>query len=166
APALDVVEHEVQVFYQDTGGLDDFSPFHLPSSHELDQMWSNLYSNGISRITREEAARLPNKTHAIPGDDGHYASSLLCSRQNIAELDVFHSLHCLNKIRMAVCSLYEVMVHPKPTLHCVDHIRQSIMCHGDTSVLVWQWDDSFNRSGIQGNIARTCRQFDKLQDWA
>lgn len=48
-------------------------------------------SVGISRITKDEAARLPNKTHAIPGDDGHY----------IAELDVF----VRQNLSAAVCAI-------------------------------------------------------------
>ena len=40
---------------------------------------------GISKISKDQAAKLPNKTHAIPGDEGYY----------IAELGVFHNLHCL-----------------------------------------------------------------------
>jgi hypothetical protein len=68
----------------------DRSPFQIPSSPKLDQMWSDLYNcrdllslnsqgtntcakpDGISKITKDEAARLPNKTHAIPGDEDHY----------------------------------------------------------------------------------------------
>ena len=45
---------------------------------------------GISKISKDQAAKLPNKTHAIPGDEGYY----------IAELDVFHNLHCLVCLHM------------------------------------------------------------------
>jgi hypothetical protein len=81
----------------------DLSPFQVPSSPDLDQAWEDLYncafssSNhrelpfdriilvGVSRIPKQEAAKLPNKTSPIPGDPGFY----------IVELDVFHELHCL-----------------------------------------------------------------------
>ncbi|KAJ6595561.1 hypothetical protein DFH09DRAFT_1357509 [Mycena vulgaris] len=167
SPALDAVEHEVQVY--NLGFPGDLSPFQIPSSPTLDQMWSDLYNFGISRITKEEAARLPNKTHAIPGDDGHY----------IAELDVFHTLHCLNKVRMALDPDYYSDWRISTTnnwipsqknatehvSHCVNWIRQSVMCAGDTSVIVWQWEKSMNASIVKGNVAHTCRKFDRLQDW-
>lgn len=56
-------------------------------SEQLDLEGSIAHSLlvGISRITKEQAAQLPNKTQPIPGDDGYY----------ISELDVFHNLHCL-----------------------------------------------------------------------
>jgi hypothetical protein len=40
---------------------------------------------GISRITKDQARLLPNKTSAIPGDEDGY----------IVGLEVFHQLHCL-----------------------------------------------------------------------
>ncbi|KAJ7626551.1 hypothetical protein DFH06DRAFT_1227968 [Mycena polygramma] len=167
SPALDAVENEVKVY--NVGFTGDMSPFQIPPSPALDQMWSDLYNFGISRITREEAARLPNKTHAIPGDDGHY----------IAELDVFHTLHCLNKIRMALDPDYypewristtnnSIPEHQSATdhiSHCVDWIRQSVMCAGDTSVIVWQWQDSLNTTLPRGDTAHTCRKFEPLQHW-
>ncbi|KAJ6540132.1 hypothetical protein DFH09DRAFT_1089878 [Mycena vulgaris] len=176
SPALDVVENEAQVYY--VGFPGDLSPFQIPSSPALDQAWSDLYNFGISRITHDEAAKLPNKTHAIPGDDGHY----------IAELDVFHTLHCLvrpsihthelevvlipyqNKVRMALDPDYYPDWRISTTNNWIpsqknatEHV--SIQCAGDTSVIVWQWDDFMKASIVKGNIAHTCRKFDKLQDW-
>ncbi|KAF7349870.1 hypothetical protein MVEN_01287500 [Mycena venus] len=168
SPALSAVEHEVQVYHLGFPG--DLSPFQIHSSPELDQMWSDLYNYGVSRITKEEAAHLPNKTHAIPGDPGHY----------IAELDVFHNLHCLNKVRMALDPDYypdwristsnnHIPTQKNATehvAHCIDWLRQSIMCHADTSVIVWQWDPRANESLVKGNVAHTCRKFDKITEWA
>ncbi|KAJ7305606.1 hypothetical protein DFH08DRAFT_976170 [Mycena albidolilacea] len=168
SPALSAVEHEVQVYHLGFPG--DLSPFQMHSSPELDQMWSDLYNCEILQITKEEATHLPNKTHAIPGDPGHY----------IAELDVFHNLHCLNRVRMALDSDYysdwriSTSNNYIPTqksaaghvAHCIDWLRQSIMCHADTSVIVWQWDARANASLVKGNVAHTCRKFDKITEWA
>ncbi|KAF7324953.1 hypothetical protein MKEN_00537700 [Mycena kentingensis (nom. inval.)] len=168
SPALEAVEHEVKVY--NVGFTGDLSPFQIASSPKLDQMWSDLYNFGISRIPKEQAALLPNKTHAIPGDPGYY----------IAELDVFHNLHCLNKVRMALDPDYypdwristtgnwiETQKNATEHVnHCIDWIRQSIMCSSDTSVVVWQWKEWANTSLVQGNVAHTCRKFEKIQDWA
>ncbi|KAJ7929593.1 hypothetical protein B0H13DRAFT_929799 [Mycena leptocephala] len=168
SPAHEAVEHEVQVY--NLGFPGDLSPFQIPSSPALDEMWSNLYNRGISRITKEEAARLPNKTHPIPGDDDHY----------IVGLGVFHDLHCLNKIRMALDPEYYPDARVSTTnnwipaqeeatehvSHCMDWLRRSIMCNGDTSLIVWQWQELKNRTMPQATVAHTCRKFDKLLDWA
>ncbi|KAJ7168013.1 hypothetical protein C8R46DRAFT_1191963 [Mycena filopes] len=173
SPALGAVEYEVQVY--DLGVPVPvlswvYCLFQIPPSPKLDKMWSDLYNFGISRITKEEASKLPNKTHALPGDDGYY----------IAELDVFHTLHCLNKIRMALDPDYYPDSRISTTnnwipsqenatqhvSHCVDWIRRSIMCSSDTSVIVWQWDERQNASVVKGKVAHTCRKFDKLKAWA
>lgn len=45
---------------------------------------------GISWITEEEAALIPNRTEPLPGNEGRYAISL----------DVFHQLHCLVRLHL------------------------------------------------------------------
>lgn len=73
-------------------------------SDEVDQAWNSLYNGmhylqilkvywlidqlpefGLSKIPKEQARLLPNKTLPIPGDEGYYAVGLA----------VFHQLHCL-----------------------------------------------------------------------
>ncbi|KAJ7641088.1 hypothetical protein FB45DRAFT_1053696 [Roridomyces roridus] len=168
SPALGAVETEVKVF--NVGFSDNFSDFQIPSSPHLDKMWSDLYNFGVSRITKDEASMLPNKTEEIPGDEGHY----------IAALDVFHTLHCLNKIRMALDPDYypawristannwipEQKNVTQHISHCVEWLRQSIMCTSDTSVIVWQWDSARNTSVFRSDVAHTCRKFDNVQAWA
>ncbi|KAF8978017.1 hypothetical protein BDQ17DRAFT_1440339 [Cyathus striatus] len=138
-PAEDAVEYEVKSFSFGIG--DDLSPFQKPPSPELDLMWRQLYGFGISRIPRDQAAKLPNKTVAIPGDpDGYY----------IAELEVFHQLHCLVTDLLKSISYYsrtstEHEGNPKLDIHIghyIDAIRQSLMFSADISTIVWQWDEA------------------------
>ncbi|KAJ6461976.1 hypothetical protein DFH09DRAFT_1494536, partial [Mycena vulgaris] len=160
APAQHVVEEIIKVY--PVGFNHDKSPFQVPSSPELDDAWEDLYQFGISRIPKGEAALLPNKTSPIPGDPGYY----------IIELDVFHQLHCLNTIRKALDPTY----YPKWNIskpgfaqdhisHCVDWIRHSIMCHSDTSVVVWQWDPRHNETFTRPGVPHTCRNFGLIQQW-
>jgi hypothetical protein len=61
--------------------------------------------------------------------------------------------------------------------HCLNTLRQSLMCHSDISVNVWQWfdppqglDDPFGELNPgtypATNVAHTCRNFDKIKSWA
>ncbi|KAJ7210215.1 hypothetical protein B0H12DRAFT_1221871 [Mycena haematopus] len=125
-------------------------------------MWIDLYDFGVSRITKDEAARLPNKTQAIPGDSDYY----------IAELEVFHNLHCLldpdyyPEYRMSSNDSSALAKDARQhVLHCLDWVRQALMCNADISVVVWQWDDSINATRVRGDVAHTCRNFEKLRDW-
>ncbi|KAF5313157.1 hypothetical protein D9619_003702 [Psilocybe cf. subviscida] len=161
SPVQHLVSYHVKTFNFGIG--DDLSSFQQPPSDHLDQMWEDLYDFGVHKLTKEEASILPNKTSAIPGDvDGSY----------ISEIEVFHQLHCLNMIRQALYpEHYPDMALGQPKAdehigHCIDSIRQSLMCHADTSTIVWQWDEKQQKTTFRGNVAHTCRDFEAIQDWA
>jgi hypothetical protein len=50
--------------------------------------------------------------------------------------------------------------------HCLDSLRQAIMCHGDISLFVHRWNEDSQFFRARFNTARTCRNFDNIQDWA
>ncbi|KAF2169469.1 hypothetical protein M409DRAFT_20685 [Zasmidium cellare ATCC 36951] len=62
--------------------------------------------------------------------------------------------------------------------HCLNALRQAIMCHSDVSVLVWQWFDPVEEYAPDPfdelrpfnvpytNVPHTCRNFDKISEWA
>ncbi|TFK38461.1 hypothetical protein BDQ12DRAFT_112969 [Crucibulum laeve] len=165
SPAQDVIEYEVKTFH--VGFEGDMTVYQGEPSKELDEAWEDLYNFGISRIPKSQAAQLANKTSAIPDDPGYY----------IVELDVFHQLHCLNMIRKALNPLgYPDMslTNPDPQeakdnkehiSHCIDSIRQSLMCAGDVSTIVWQWAEPLKKAIVRGDVAHTCRNFEKIREW-
>ncbi|KAF7359821.1 Threonyl-tRNA synthetase [Mycena venus] len=171
SPAQEAVEYGITSY-----AIGRNEKFRIPPSPALDKAWDNLYNCdipfivsypnhvlisiqvGISQIPKSQATLLPNKTHPIPGDEKNY----------IVELDVFHNLHCLNMIRMRVHSDYYLdseAMEIGHLDHCIDWIRQALMCAGDTSVIVWQWDAAQNITTFQGDVVHTCRNFDKLREW-
>ncbi|KAF7326334.1 hypothetical protein MKEN_00487000 [Mycena kentingensis (nom. inval.)] len=164
SPAHVAIEEHVLVY--PLGFEPDLSEFQISSSPELDAKWEDLYSFGVSRIPQAQAALIPNVTSRIPGDpDGYY----------IIGLDVFHQLHCLNMVRMALDPAYypDWDIHNPANAenatthvsHCVDWIRQSIMCHGDTSVLVWQWNEDKKVTAPKATVPHACRNFETLKQW-
>lgn len=50
--------------------------------------------------------------------------------------------------------------------HCVDAIRQSLMCTVDLTPLVWQWSDERQMLVEKATVVHTCRNFDRIRDWA
>ncbi|KAG9225253.1 hypothetical protein CCMSSC00406_0007084 [Pleurotus cornucopiae] len=160
SPANEAISYKYHRFFNGFGR--NVSPFQVPPSKELDELWEGLYNLGISRIPASQAKQLPNATEAIPGDEHNY----------IVELDVFHELHCLNRIRKTIYSDY----YPDMRLslpgneahmsHCLDSIRQSLMCSSDVSLIVWKWDEEAGQSFPRGDVVHRCRDFDKIKEWA
>ncbi|PPQ98411.1 hypothetical protein CVT24_004090 [Panaeolus cyanescens] len=156
SPVNHLIEYKTVVFHEGFGK--DISQYQQEPSPEVDQAWDDLYQFGTSRLTRDEAMRLENATYRIPGDEDHY----------VVQLDVFHQLHCLNLLRK---SLYREYYSKEPHLdtqhlsHCVENIRQTLMCSADVTPLVWQWVERVQQVRIMGNVIHTCRDWDKIREW-
>ncbi|KIY65540.1 hypothetical protein CYLTODRAFT_379255 [Cylindrobasidium torrendii FP15055 ss-10] len=159
SPALEAIEHETKVF---TSGLVETgtNTRWQGTTPDVDAAWQELYNNTLLRIPKAQAAMLPNRTYPIYGDEGYY----------VGGLDVFHQLHCLNMIRMTVYhdSYPSQMFELKDNhiSHCIDSIRQSLMCNPDLSVNVWQWNATQAAVVGHGTQVHSCRSFDRIRDWA
>ncbi|KZS89689.1 hypothetical protein SISNIDRAFT_224893 [Sistotremastrum niveocremeum HHB9708] len=166
SPAQSALRYERKTF--DKVGIR--GPYHNPPSDEKDALWESLYHVGVSWITKDEAALLPNWTEPLPGHekDEHY----------LINLDVFHQLHCLNFIRKALnperygpAGLGPPLYKDDPTPfdhtdHCVNIIRENIMCNADITPNVWQWNEERQVIFPHFDTIRTCRNFDAIYDWA
>ncbi|KAH7030008.1 hypothetical protein B0J12DRAFT_745274 [Macrophomina phaseolina] len=167
SPANNAVEYH-EVHFQ--AALANQTAYMGFPNDEIDKRWSELYDFGISVITEEEAMNLHRPTLPIPG-----------TKDYLVELDVWHSLHCLNDLRKL---LYPERYHMLERLtkdgvidrnsfafrhwdHCVDALRQSLMCQADIAPIPFHVNVPFNR-GIFPRLAttHTCRNFTKIQEWA
>lgn len=50
--------------------------------------------------------------------------------------------------------------------HCIDQIRQSIMCQSDLAVNWLYWDTRLQTHLVASDIRHSCRRFDKVVEWA
>ncbi|TVY58743.1 Oxidase ustYa [Lachnellula cervina] len=89
---------------------------------------------------------------------------------------VFHQLHCLNGIRGAYWANQQaavmgkkladedlpVDIQPSHVRHCIDLLRQVLMCHGDTTLEVV--DEAIN--GVHGfRTPHECIDWEQLKAW-
>ncbi|KAF6788128.1 hypothetical protein CSOJ01_15098 [Colletotrichum sojae] len=128
---------------------------------ERDALWDDLYNFGVSRIPRSSAARLVNKTVPIPDDKGYY----------VVSLNVFHQLHCLNMLRKRIWSdeVYaadDELMGIEHLEHCIDALRQSLMCSADVTPIPWIWREEDHEAKAVAEIAHTCRDFEAIRAWA
>lgn len=126
-----------------------------------------------------ELLRIP-KTKSYHFEYGAHDSG----RLRVADLenrpDMFHTLHCLNAVRLEVSkSLYNttyISQHHSTHAslpegwdathleHCLDRLRQSVMCHGDLTPSPLYYWKGFNLAlGRTGR--RTCRKWEPIRKW-
>ncbi|OCL00371.1 uncharacterized protein K441DRAFT_651284 [Cenococcum geophilum 1.58] len=138
---------------------------------EGDEAWDNLWNIGEINIPFD-VLHLLNKTL----DDMWKLTPPQYGRGVVANFEVFHQLHCLNKIRQyTYLDSYETPpehFRGTPQMarthvdHCIESLRIAIMCHGDVTPLLIRHDPS-NPLGDVADFSNhhKCRRFDKLVDW-
>ena len=118
-------------------------------------------------------------------DPGLPALTEMPSNERISEQgfyggpDVLHSLHCLNAIRKYLDIDYYASSMTLPLEyrrihidHCVDHLRQALLCHGDLTPVTMKpvvANTSLPDPGLfflgQTEREHTCRSADALRNW-
>ncbi|KAI0107267.1 hypothetical protein GGR51DRAFT_559608 [Nemania sp. FL0031] len=145
-------------------------PWKQAPSLELDQLWDDLLFAQNIRITPQEMKILnANTTNGVRISDGDY----------VGALGVFHHLHCLNSMRKLLHASYYFHVsksaYPKDTMtlehadHCIDTLRQVLMCHANTAVYTAEWvadsHEPVNKL-VRGKAMTACVKWDTVNDWA
>ncbi|KAF7794186.1 hypothetical protein EIP86_005317 [Pleurotus ostreatoroseus] len=166
SPVQDAIEYETRFFDE---SVDRFASIYSSDpSDEVDRAWDDLYNGlGPAQISLAEAERLPNRTVPIPASPDHY----------IMLPTVLHQLHCLNVLRMVLHRdyyadpvtgdvgkvFYEQI--PDHVGHCINTLREAVMCSADISPIVWQWDDNKQKSVVNLDIPHTCRKWEPIAAW-
>jgi hypothetical protein len=135
------------------------------------KLWEDLYNFGITGVTPSEANQLINTTVPVELKDGTIS--------HLVELDVFHQLHCLNTLRQSLYEdafplweYYEDGRRRYDTIgarhwdHCLDALRQTLMCHGDVTPIVFHYNHTSHGTFPKLNAVHVCRNWDSIVNWA
>ncbi|GAB0136510.1 hypothetical protein EsDP_00004810 [Epichloe bromicola] len=122
--------------------------FQSPPSDQVDKAWHDWLQehDHLFKFPKHKAKQfgLPEAIE-LYNDPGYGAYGL----------GVYHQMHCLNRIRKSFYperyypgeSQHEVLHH---TNHCFDVLRQTVLCHGDISVVYW-WNQNYTFVDQLGN---------------
>ncbi|EOD43490.1 putative tat pathway signal sequence protein [Neofusicoccum parvum UCRNP2] len=140
----------------------------------LDRAWKNLLDGSRFPLSDEEITPYLQKNLSATTA----AKKPTTVGTVYAELDVFHSLSCLNSIRLALDDDFYSEHGPQDGLgwqkttrldrekldYCIDHLRQSLQCSADLSVVPLPPRSS--SGGINfAEQPRTCRKWDDVRSW-
>jgi hypothetical protein len=56
-------------------------------------------------------------------------------------------------------------VNPRRKEHCIDHLRQSIMCWGSTSVVPIKYFEGYGSEYVKTDAVHTCRKFEPIREY-
>ncbi|KJK63524.1 protein of unknown function DUF3328 [Aspergillus parasiticus SU-1] len=128
---------------------------------EFDAAWKHLLEPMTIKITPEELSHLPDPSIAFKDGTGY-----------IAELAVYHELHCIKRIRrhfhldryypnMTEDDRIREEVHID---HCLEYWREAAMCRGDTTLATFRWVDGLPYSRVYSD--HECVNWEALDQWA
>ncbi|KAH8882946.1 hypothetical protein GQ53DRAFT_664950 [Thozetella sp. PMI_491] len=110
------------------------------------------------------------------GDDEWFNSTVRLDERNggghMATLEVFHQMHCLDEIRRYTYPEYyqrETGHHLREHVvsdHCIDMIRQVLMCHADTGLVVFHWTEERDAATPDFSTWHQCRNPEEILQWA
>ncbi|KAK8207545.1 hypothetical protein IWZ00DRAFT_576791 [Phyllosticta capitalensis] len=159
------------------GSLMKENVFRKGPGPEVDAAWESL---GVGYralvVPPEKAARsnlLPDQVKVRDKYGGGF----------VANVQGLHDLHCLNLLRQGLYFNYDYYhgkregawvnsdeVVRKHVTHCLDNLRQTLMCNTDVGVMGQVWvrfkpaDEPF--AYVDFNTRHTCRNFDAIREWA
>jgi hypothetical protein len=75
---------------------------------------------------------------------------------------IFIRIVCIivcENISMTVVSMLMLVVH------CIEQVRQYIMCAGDMTPVPTRYNEARKHSYVDSDVTHTCRNFGQLRDW-
>ncbi|KAF7794187.1 hypothetical protein EIP86_005319 [Pleurotus ostreatoroseus] len=159
SPAQEAIVYEAKKFTM--GENRSASVYSSDPSDEVDNAWNDLYNDfGISQISKAEALDLPNKTVPLPADPSQYVIALANVLRKIIHRDYY-----ADPITGDIGEIPQKDV-AEHTGHCLNMLRQVIMCHADISPIVWHWSERDNEAMAVMNVAHSCRNWESIESWA
>ncbi|KAI3324407.1 hypothetical protein HD806DRAFT_67567 [Xylariaceae sp. AK1471] len=161
SPANAAISYKPQKYQTEAASV----PLIGPPSPELDAAWESLLQHSNIRISDQDLHQLgrDNEPNVELPDGGHAGL-----------LYVFHDLHCLKRLHQYMFQDYyfpdldeeQRALNMQHNMHCINQLRQSIMCHADTSVSSYYWVDYDRVPSLNNSELHQCVDFDKLYNWA
>ncbi|KAJ5959318.1 uncharacterized protein N7479_006468 [Penicillium vulpinum] len=174
SPVLKEINPELHLV-QFNGTLGHPSEFTGDPSPELDAVWDKWAYVKYASIPPKEFLKLPGADPEAARLTPEYGGGY------IGFLEISHQLHCLNMMRQAMNQDYynnpdfpeqqapvftdrpfTVKMHLQ---HCVEILRQNIMCNADVGIIPHEWVSQTPDPFANFNTWHKCRDLKSVENW-
>ncbi|KAJ1323543.1 oxidase UstYa family protein [Microdochium nivale] len=164
SPARDAVFYEKVQHYNQLNATSIYMGDPRP---ELNDAWEHLLTPEMIRVSRNDLDKIGKDSIPIQDEEGGY----------LANLEVFHQLHCLRALRMFMAKDYypgsaflwrktHGEVIPFHLDHCINGLRQYLMCHADVSLNTYNWIEDYKKPWGDWDVQHECRNWDSIYQWS
>lgn len=150
-------------------------------SDEVNAAWDKLADVGWLLITEEDVLNMgkdPRISSKASADLLKAMGKNVDEELYYAQIDAFHQLHCLNEIRRHAYwdhyhkhkwGAYDAHtphpLHWTHISHCLEAIRQNIVCHANVEMITSTWTEGQDWPFPDFAINKKCRNFEQLQEY-
>jgi hypothetical protein len=167
--------------------------YRLDPSPEVDAAWDRISGATGIPITNDELVKLGRDPNVVARFPEAWGYSEQKDGTIIAQIDVFHQIHCLNYLRregQCISTSFSSEAAFKPVLttntvhhdyyyanqtrtpmrnvhasHCVYTLLQNIQCQVDLDVVTYNWIGEEHRPFQDFNTMKQCRDFEAVLAW-
>lgn len=163
SPVQQQVEYELKLEYSSEATHSNYSG---SPTLEQDRAWDELVRPSFFKVTRDELEKAGSSLDNI---------AELTGGGYVATLGVYHELHCVRQPRFYI---FKERYYPHLTQvqedylkhhldHCLDALRHAVMCHGNTALRSFAWDDpSAEEPKAQSNSKMSCVKWSSIYKWS
>ncbi|KAG1742587.1 hypothetical protein EDD22DRAFT_786600, partial [Suillus occidentalis] len=153
------------------GSLGAPSIYRGSPSPEIDAAWNRISLDARPvRMTLEQLLRTGEKpSPSMAKFPDEYGGGYM------ATVEVIHQLHCTDMLRKASWGIHDESSghdsHEPSDFwrthldHCIEMLRQNIMCRGDVTMLTYDWVEGVKDPFPNFDIPHRCRNFEKILNW-
>ncbi|OKL63126.1 hypothetical protein UA08_01258 [Talaromyces atroroseus] len=171
-PLLGQVPDTLQEF-RFNGSIRWPSPYRGPPSPDVDRAWEkiSMFRPLNIPLTEKEFLNVGKSPETAATNPPEYGGGFFL------QPEFSHQLHCVNFLRKASHFKYDYYKNHDPDFqdkeetfkvhldHCVEMLRQFVMCHADIGVVTAHWIEQRARPWPDFNTMHTCRDFEGIWQW-
>ncbi|KAI1020182.1 hypothetical protein LB503_006019 [Fusarium chuoi] len=175
APVLDSINFKMRPIETEGGLFEAKNPSKwrnsLKPDPEVDDAWEDLEIIRVFPITESEVRRLGKDPELLVRFPQEYG---LGDNAYMAQIDMFHQIHCLNLLRHLAWAEYNRNgtakkrfsdLHWIHVSHCTDILMQNLMCNGNFDIITFNWVETQSNPFPDFAVNHQCRDFDAIYEW-
>ncbi|RGP78626.1 hypothetical protein FLONG3_3248 [Fusarium longipes] len=175
SPVLDSISFEMNTVKTEGGLFEAKNPSKwrnsLKPDPEVDEAWEDLEIIRVFPITEAEVRRLGKDPELLVKFPQEYG---LGDNAYMAQIDMFHQIHCLNLLRHLAWAEYNRNgtakkpfsdLHWIHVSHCTDILMQNLMCNGNLDIVTFNWVETQSNPFPDFDVNHKCRDFDAIYEW-
>jgi hypothetical protein len=169
APVNAAVVQHGHVTTRYNGSLWYDSPFKGPPTPAIEEAWHSIMQYGMIAVSASDIQRVNHSLRTAVRFPSEAGGGYMVTTVGT------HQIHCLHYIwqdhhRAAFPDVARKMreipeMYERHYEHCVDYIRQSIMCQFDTGLVTYNWVRDHQQPTPNSNAMHKCVNWDAVQGW-